>query len=256
MKKNAFFSLFAIAALLLTSCLPDEPGINYSATFARIVTIDHTLSPVRFYCDYTNEVIETENIKTNDDLAKFDLDDVDRALVYFQLDAINYDTQITFQDGAPIEVDAVYNKYLPIDATVKPVYGFSQLQVENGWFYPYAWVSRGYLNIVPQVKTSKGSEKYLVPEAVSNDSLVFSLRVKYDEGSDICSEYACFDLRTLADTVNADAAVKPIMKQMVDRINVASDSVMVVVLGDRKISWPDTITKAYVPTNYFHLQIK
>jgi hypothetical protein len=116
-------------------------------------------------------------------------------------------------------------------------------------------VSRGYLNIVPQIKADWAGEHLLVPEGVSNDTLSFSLRSKYQKGETLRAEFTCFDLRTLADTATADAGAKPVMTAMLDKLNHSSDSVMVVVVADYLNVWPDTIVKTMVPTNYFHLRI-
>lgn len=259
MKKTALRTTVVVcaAALALTSCLPDSPGYTYTNTFSRIVTIDHDVTPPRFYCDYTNDTLTFSNVMTNADLGKYDLTDAKRALITATLTVVDYDVDCTLgRESDAIEVMPVCNKDLVIDDTFGPVYGFSRLEVERTWAYPYAWVSRGYLNIIPQIKSNRQGEHLLVPEGVSNDTLSFSLRSKYSVGDNLRAEFACFDLRTLGDTATADAGAKQVMATMIDKLNHTSDSVMVVVVADYLSVWPDTIVKTLVPTNYFYLQIK
>ena len=245
-----------VLSMVLMSCLPDSPGYTYTASFARVVTIDHGVTPPRFYCDYTNDTLVFSNIKTESDLGKYDLVDEPRALITATVEAIDYDVDYTLSGGTRIEVQSVYNKELVIDETFGPVVGFSKFEVERTWSYPYAWVSRGYLNIVPQIESDKAGEYLLVPEGVSNDTLSFSLRAKYTPGSNLRGEFNCYDLRTLRDTATADASVKAVMASMIDKLNQTDNSVMVVVVADYKTTWPDTIVKSLVPTNYFNLRIE
>ena len=79
--KKIVFCLLSLCAMALTSCLPDTPGYSYTSTFARVVTIDHTVEPPRFYADYTNEQFEFSNIQKNSDLGEYKLTDVSRALI-------------------------------------------------------------------------------------------------------------------------------------------------------------------------------
>ncbi|MBR4433634.1 MAG: hypothetical protein IK011_04155 [Bacteroidaceae bacterium] len=253
--KKFVFGLMTLVAVALTSCLPDSPGYTYTGTFARLVTIDHATVPPRFYCDYTNEVFEFSNITTDADLGKYDLDDVQRALILVNIDVVNYDVDYTLVSGDAITVYSVYNKDFVMDDSFGPVYGFSNLELERAWSYPYAWVSRGYLSIIPQIKADKAGEHLLVPEGVSNDTLSFSLHSRYTLGGELRGDYTCFDLRTLADTATAEPGTKTVMTAMLDRLNHSSDSVMVVVVADYLNVYPDTIIKTVVPTNYFYLRI-
>ena len=258
MKKTTFLSFLILSSIVLTSCLPDSPGNTYTSTFPRLVTINHSTEPPRFYADYTNEEFVISNINTNDDLKKFKLEDADRALIYVTLNVVDYDAEyILERDSYPLDINPVCNKDLTLDESFGPVYGFSRLEVESTWAYPYAWVSHGYLSILPQVKVEKDAESkhYLVPEGVSNDTLSFSLHSQYESGSTLRADYVCFDLQTLGDTASADAEAKSIMKSMVNKLNSSADSVMVVVVADYLKVWPDTIIKTMVPTNYFYLRI-
>ena len=253
--KKLVFGLLTLVAVALTSCLPDSPGYTYTSTFARLVTIDHNTVPPRFYCDYTNEIFEFGNITKESDLSKFGLVDVPRALITATLNVVNYDADYTLVSGDAIEVFPVYNKDFVMDDSFGPVYGFSLLELESSWTYPYAWVSRGYLSIIPQIMSEKAGEHMLVPEGVSNDTLSFSLHTRYAAGETLRADYRCFDLRTLADTATAEPGVKAVMTAMVDKLNHTSDSVMVVVVADYLNVYPDTVMKTMVPTNYFHLRI-
>jgi len=259
--KKIVFCLLALVALVLTSCLPDTPGYSYTSTFVRLVTIDHSVEPPVFYADLTNQQFQFTNIQKNSDLEKYELTDAPRALIVGTVTAADYAVDYTLGNGsAPLEVTPVCNKDVVIDESFGPVYGFSNFEVESGWTYPYAWVSRGYLNIIPQIKTDKvGADRVgeymLVPEGVSNDTLSFSLHTKYSKGDNLRGEFQCFDLRTLRDTATADAGAKPVMAAMIDKLNHTSDSVMVVVVADYMNVWPDTIIKTMVPTNYFYLRI-
>ena len=186
----------------------------------------------------------------------YNLTDVDRALVIITMNAVDYDVDFVLGNGtSPLEVDAVCNKDLQLDDSFGPVYGFSRFEVENSWEYPYAWVSRGYLNIMPVIKSDKTGQHFLVPEGISNDTLSFSLHSKYETGENLRADYLCYDLQTLSDTATADAGAKSVMTAMIDKLNHTSDSVLVVVVADYLNVWPDTVIKTMVPTNYFHLRI-
>ena len=247
MMKRTVLMLSALV-LLLTSCLEDD-GYAYSGTFARIVTIDHSSDPIRFCCDYTNELIECGNVTTDDDLAAYGLEEAKRALVYFDYKANYYENIITLNTGSVIEPIDLWCKALPNDKTYGPVYGFDQLQVESSWSYPYGWVSDGYLNLIPVVLSDVAAKHYLAPAGVNGDTLKFNLYMSYEEGSSYRGEYACYDLRNLLDTASADPQFRPWMKEMTDRLNNGNDSVMVCVWADYMAT--DTIIKATVPTAYF-----
>ena len=66
--KKFFLGCLALASLMLMSCLPDNGGYSYTTSFGRIVTIDHSSSPIRFICDCTGEVYEPENVKSDEEL--------------------------------------------------------------------------------------------------------------------------------------------------------------------------------------------
>lgn len=244
----------AIAAMLMfASCLPDGDGYNYTSQFARVATIDYSSDPISFHCDYTNEKFVFTNVTSADDLGPFDLKGAKRALLNIYMEANAKAANYELISGAPIHAEAVCGK-LPADATLNPVYGFTRLELDT-WSYPYAWVSRGYLSIVPQILSDADATPYLVPKAVSGDTLCFDLRMAYELGKkNYRSQYACFDLRTLADTAQADAAVKPVMKEMIDRVNMG-DTVMARISAYYKTAYPDTVITATVPTSYFSLQI-
>lgn len=249
--KKYLLGCLALAAMLLTSCLPDNGGYSYTANFGRIVTIDHEASPIRFVCDCTGEVYVAENIKSDADLPTA-MQEAERAFVMFNIEMNYNETHVTYTNGNPIDIRPVYNKKIIDDGKFQPLYGFSRLQFDNTFSYPYGWVTDQFLNVTPVIKSNEDGEMFLVPEAASGDTLSFSLFAKYKETDSYMAEYTCFDLRTLADTSDADAEIKAVMKEMVDFVN-ARDSVMVVVVGDYLNV--DTIIKAYVPTNYFKLRI-
>lgn len=246
--------LSVLAVMLLTSCMENE-GYTYSGTFCRIVTIDHSVQPIRFYCDYTGEVIECQNINTESDLVQYGLSNIDRALASFSYQSDINETIVTLNDGcAPIEVGDLWCDNLPKDQPFNPVYGFNQLQVESGWSYPYAWVSRGYLNVIPVTKANASATPYLAPAGANGDTLKFNLYMSYELGSNYRAEYACFDLTQLADTARAAAQFRPWMKEMTDLIH-NRDSVMVCIWADYMHSDTALVSKVTVPTGYFRLNI-
>ena len=241
-----------MVGLLLTSCL-DNDGYTYTGTFCRFVTIDHSVEPIRFYCDYTGEVIECENIKTNSDLGPFNLKSVNRALAYFSYQSTTNETIVSLSEGcAPIEPVDLWCKALPKDKIFNPVYGFNRIQVESGWTYPYAWVSKGYLNMVPVAYADETAVPYLAPAGVNGDTLKFNLYMNYELGNNYRAEYACFDLRNLADTANADPKFRPWMVAMTNLIQ-QKDSVMVCVWSDYQSN--DSIIKVTTPTDYFRMTL-
>lgn len=248
MKKVALI-VSAMVLALLTSCIENE-GYTYSGTFARIVTIDHSSEPIRFYCDYTGDVIECENIQTDSDLGAngLDLKNAKRALVYFYYEQNYYTNIITLTSGTEIKPNDLWCKSLPKDKTFNPVFGFDRMQVENNWAYPYGWVSQGYLNLIPVTKADEAAVPYLAPAGVSGDTLKFNLYMSYELGTNYRAEYACYDLRALKDTASADPKFRPWMKDMTD-LMVQKDSVLVCVYADYQTT--DSIVKATVPTAYF-----
>jgi hypothetical protein len=245
--KKTVWMLSAMLLLLLTSCIEND-GYTYTGTFARIVTIDHIADPPRFVCDYTNEVIECVNIKTDSDLEPFNLKNAKRALVFFYYEA-NYEANlITLTKGDAIDPVPLWCKALPKDKTFNPVYGFNRMQVENGWAYPYGWVSNGYLNLVPVLRADETTVPYLAPAGVNGDTLKFNLYMNYALGENNRAEYFCFDLRNLTDTVSAEPKFRPWMKEMTD-LMLNRDTVMVCVWADYQSN--DAITKVTVPTAHF-----
>ncbi|MBR5964404.1 MAG: hypothetical protein IK000_09715 [Bacteroidaceae bacterium] len=249
--KKFFLGCLALASLMLMSCLPDNGGYSYTTSFGRIVTIDHSSSPIRFICDCTGEVYEPENVKSDEELP-MNLRNVERAFVMFYLEMNYTESHVTFTSGNPLTISSVYNKDLVDDGKFQPLYGFTRLQFDNAFSYPYGWVTGSYLNITPVVKSTYEAEMFLVPEAASGDTLSFSLYSKYVPSDSYLADFTCFDLRTLADTADASDKAKSVMKEMIDFAN-ERDSVMVVVVGDYVSA--DTIIKAYVPTNHFKLRL-
>ena len=251
MKKFAWI-LSAVVGLLLTSCLENE-GYSYTGTFCRVVTIDHESNPPRFICDYTGEVYVCDNINQDSDLGPFDLKNAKRALAYFSYQADLNESIISLSQGcAPIEVTDLWCQSLPKDKTYNPVFGFTRMQVESGWEYPYAWVSQGYLNIVPIAYSDEAVVPYLAPAGVGGDTLKFNLYLSHERGNNYRSQYMCFDLRQLKDTANAEPKFRPWMKDMTDLIK-QKDSVVVCVWADYQAS--DTLKKVTIPTSHFSFSL-
>ena len=237
MKK--FFSIAAtlVVALLTTSCFEDTPSyVEYIVS--RLATIETDASGrVSFVCDYTGEVFKPENVTTVADLSKFHVEATDtRVMATLRIYQEYY-------GDSEVNVDST--------AVYQPLSGFNRLQVESSWAYPYGFVSKGYLSILPVTFSVKEPTLTLQPLGVQGDTLQFELLAQHarDEKNTMCT-YKCYDLRTLADTATAAADVKPVMKEMWSALQRhRTDSMVVNVRAMQE--YGDTVRAVVVPTGYF-----
>ena len=270
MKKRVLFCFACIATLLLTSCL-ENTGYSYTSTFSRIVTIDHSATPVKLIADYTGETFQLDNLTSAEQLSLYDLQDADRAFVTINLDVDNsYKPHWTLVEGKAIKVNAVWNRALPEGAQMNALSGLQNYAVESAWSYPAAWVADGYVNIAPIIQSAGRGTYYLQPKTVYGDTLRFDIKAAFtplDKESYI-ADFVNFDLRTLTDTAEADALTRDVVRDMLNTI-ATRDSVCMMIVGDFhdkyvkidslstgsvKYEERDTVVKYPAYTNYTDLR--
>lgn len=234
MKKNLLFCLACVATLLMTSCW-DEPGYSYTSTFARVVTIDRNAEPLKLVADLTGEVFKPGNLTSAEQLSLYGLENADRAIVSMELAVEDYKQTLTFQSGSAVKVNPVWNAPLPESEKYGALTDLYQLQL--GVSYPYTWMTGTFLNIAPVIRSAGLGAYYLQPTKVYGDTLRFDMAAEYapTTESDVV-DFVNFDLSTLTDTANADAAAKVAVCDMVDAI-ASHDSVFVMVVADYRDSY-------------------
>ena len=252
MKKYFFVFVSMVMAMAMTACLGD-PEYHHTGTFARLVTIDRTQAQPKFVCDYTGEVYTCSNVKSNEDLASYGLKEAERAFVYFDFESTYEASTVSLNSGTVITPASVSGVALPKDVEYCPVYGFERLELEPGWSYPYAWVSGHYLSIMPVTMSDDAPSQYLLPKYVSNDTLYFSLYMSYEKSTSYRSEYICYDLRSLMDTIHADETCKPVLSSMLKALDEGRKQVSLCVMADYVSA--DTIIKAYAPTDKCYIRL-
>ena len=254
--KKILFALIGIVATTLTSCLPD-PEFSYSVPYSRVATIDTTGGSVKFIADYTGEVFKNiTNLMHPEDLAMFNLEGAQRAEVLIRLDIDeSYKQSLLMLDARKIDVRPITNK-VPTDTM--PLLSLQRYPLGGTVFTPTAWVSNGYLNILPVIPSEdKTAQYFLTPEKAIKDSIYFKLTASYKEDASktLYENIHCYDLRTLRDTDNADAALSNKMREVLSAMEThRGDSIMIIVTGDfidYNYKGKDTIRTINHTTNYF-----
>lgn len=243
MKKKVLFPLVCVMAMSLTSCF-EEPGYSQTMDFARIVTIDRNTVPLQLVADYSGEVYKLGNLTSVEQLSLFGLEDTDRAIarIHFEVDD-TYKAKWTLTSADPIKTSPVWNKPLPASDKLNPLTDLYRFQLDS-WSYPITWMAGKYLNIAPVIRSQGRGAYYLQPKGVhGGDTLRFDMAAEYTPttaNSDVV-DYINFDLSTLADTAEADAATLTAVRRMLSTIE-AEDSVCVMVVSDFR-------TKGYLGTD-------
>lgn len=252
--KKTLFALAGVLTLALTSCF-EGTGSSYTSTFSRVVTIDTLSSPVKLIADYTGEEFNKfTNLRTPEQLAQFDLEDALRAEVIMQVYVDESYTQTwTMLQGKKIDIQPVTNKVLT--DSLMPLSSLYPVP----YITPLAWVSEGYLNVIPVIPSGESGKYHLTPEKAINDTLYFNLTTTYKEDSlkAYKEDIQCYDLRTLRDTTNADAELRTKMEEILTAMEQhRTDSVKIILTG-RFIEYNydnlgnDTIRTINVITNSF-----
>lgn len=256
--KKILFALACVLTMAMTSCLP-EPGNSYSTSFLRVTTVDTTTSTVSFVADYTGEVFnKISNLMHTDELAMFNLEGAKRAEILVRLDVDDsYKQSLFMLDARKIDVLPITNKVPTTEQ--KPLLGLQHYPLGGTTFSPAAWVSNGYLNVLPIVPSKKSGTYYLTPERAVKDSLFFNLTATYEE--DPKKEYYeyihCYDLRTLRDTSDADPELRDKMREVLAAMEEhRRDSVRIFLTGkfieyNYNYQGKDTIRTLGCITNYF-----
>lgn len=254
--KKILFALAGVITLAMTSCFPDS-GYSYSVSFSRVATIDTTTSTVSFKADYTGEVFDKiTNLMYPEDLSLFNLEGARRAEILVRLDVdASYQSSLLMLDAREIKVLNITNQ-IPTE-TQMPLLGLQQYPLGGTSLTPTAWVSNGYLNVLPVVPSDKSATYYLTPEKALSDSLFFNLTASYKENSEkvYYENIQSYDLRTLRNTIDADSALHNKMQEVLTAMK-SNDSVRIFVTGkfieynyDRQ--GKDTIRTISHATNYF-----
>ena len=254
--KKILFALAGVITMVMTSCFP-ESGYSYSTSFSRVATIDTTTSTVSFKADYTGEVFDKiTNLMYPEDLAMFNLEDARRAEILVRLDVdASYNSSLLMLDAREIAVRPITNK-TPTEAQM-PLLGFQQYPLGGTSLTPTVWVSNGYLNMLPVVPSEKSATYHFAPEKVQNDSLFFNLTATYEENpkKEYYEYIHCYDLRTLRNTVDADAELRSKMEEALTAMK-ENDSVRIFVTANfieynYNRQNKDTIRTISHATNYF-----
>ena len=271
MKKNLFALVCVVASLMsLTSCF--EPvGYSYNSTFSRIVTINRDKSPLELVADYSNEKFKLDNLTMPEQLSLFDLQDSERAFVTINLQVDNmYKEHWTLVEGKALRVIPVWNQALPEGASINPLSGLQNYQVESAWSYPATWIAGNYVNISPVIQSAGRGTYYLQPNTVYGDTLRFDIAAAYTpiEKEELIADFINFDLRTLTDTLDADEQTRSVVRNMLSTI-AANDTVCMMIVGDFyytytkvdtladgtvKYEQRDTVRKYPAYTNYADLK--
>lgn len=253
--KKILFALAGALTLALTACMEDT-GSRYTSTFSRIVTIDDAGSSVRFIADYTGEVFSNfENLKYTEQLGEFGLTDARRAEIYMKLDVdASYHQTLTMLQAQKIDVQAITNKDIP-EASM-PFVGWQEKPL-----LPTIWVSKGYLNVIPQIPAAQSGKYYLTADSVAGDTLYFDLNATYDRNDSqrLIDNLQCYDLRTLKDTADADPELRVKMRNVLEAMRLhRNDSVRIALTGEfvkynYNYQGRDTVVAVSYVTNYFKL---
>lgn len=248
--KKILFPLVCVACML-TSCL-EEPGYSYNTTFSRIVTIDRAKSPLELVADYSNEKFKLDNLTMPEQLSLFDLQDSERAFVTINLQVDNmYKEHWTLVEGKALRVIPVWNQALPEGASINPLSGLQNYQVESAWSYPTTWIAGNYVNISPIIQSAGRGTYYLQPNTVYGDTLRFDIAAAYTpiKEENYIADFINFDLRTLTDTTAADEATRGIVRNMLSTI-AANDTVCMMIVGDFYYTYTKVDTLANGKVNY------
>lgn len=255
--KKILFALVGVATMMLTSCFEDI-GSSYTSTFARVVTIDTTSTPIKLIADCTGEVFKgISNLQHVEDLEQFGLSDVDRAEVYMQLDVdASYKQTLTMLQANKIDILAVTNT--EITDAQRPFLTWHEKHLGGG-YTPAAWVSGSYLNVVPVIPAGKPGKYFLTADHVKGDTLYFKLSASYneDKSKKLLDYLQCFDLRTLRDTANAAPEQRAKMREVLTAMDAHRKDSMRIALTGEFIEYnfnyqgKDTIVTDGYLTNYF-----
>lgn len=254
--KKILFALICALTLTLSSCF-DGTRSSYTTSFSRIVTIDTTSSSVKFVADYTGEELKGfTNLTYPEQLSQFGLEEALRAEVLMQLHIDeSYKSMLTMLQGKKIDIHPVTNK-TPVDSLM-PLSGWWNIPLNGTGLMTVVWVSDRFLNVRPEVPSAKAGKFYLIPDSVVSDTLHFSLKASYEPAAAkpyYYEDIQCYDLRTLCDTANADAALRAKMRNMLTAMEEhRNDSMQIVLtaLFDIHYYEKDTIMAQSAMTNYF-----
>lgn len=252
--KKIVFSFACIMTMLLTSCF-EETGYNQTQSFWRYVTIDTTGTTLRLKADCTGEVFDRiSNLSMPEQLGNFGLSGAQRALVQLHVEInSSFAQRLTLLQGQKIKIYPVTNQ--EITDSLMHFAGLQSYIYNNN----YAWVTDGFLNVMPITPSSNNVKYYLTAESAIGDTLVFNLNTTYSGNNTLYyDQLQCFDLRTLNDTINADDDMRVKMQKVLKAIeDHRSDSVRILLKGNyaQKSIYTGKDTIVYdnmAMTNYFY----
>ena len=250
---------------LLTSCLEEFGYYEESGEIGCYVTIDtyqesinDTAQSVMLKADFLRNFTNITNLKRPEQLANFGLENAKRAWV-----TIRYSGSVTspwvftlLKKGTKIPSTRPIPTH-PINK--KEVTGDMQyLEGLQSYQNNYIWVADGYLNIIPTIRSGEPGKYYLTPDTVKGDTLFFNLDAEYTKGNNLYyDELQCFDLRTIADSLDADEEIRHKMNEAYHAIkNIDSVRIAITTSYSTKsfATGNDTIVRKTLPhqTNYFY----
>jgi hypothetical protein len=251
MKRNLVRTLFAaiLASALVQACDPMEPS-TYEEVFARFASVQLKDGAASLNIDYTGEVFNLRNFRTESDMKRFNVKNGDRVMAIMRL----YATGTI--DNQKITVDSLYKIPVGEVAQSQPADTMNLYYLLNPYWkftlatkqYPTIWSQGHYVNITPFLYIRNDDAKadfYLYPTGVDQDTLEFML---YSDISDCYNPTSsatpyqsiyCFDISTMRQSV-ADPVENHRRDSLLNRFY-GKDSIVV------QVFMPDSVR---VPTHF------
>ena len=243
MKRNIVRSILAvcIVSAFVISCEPMEPA-SYTENFYRIASVKLDKGKASLKFDYTGEIYNIDNFKTEADMERFGLKHGDRIIAALQYHVVSSVGKITLQDYAQYPILKL-EESRPAD-TLNHDCRFNVLTLSNVK-YPAIWAQGHLINLAPiYYIPNENCERqfYLYPTKVNKDTLELCM-YSYIPQNDLSirgfinasQSWLCFDIASLRDSV-ADADEFNHRKELLSAIDkLEGDSMMVHVIQ------PDTL---------------
>ena len=250
MKRNILAALSAvcIASAFMVSCKPMEPS-TYTDTFHRIASVSYKDGKASMLIDYTGETFILSNFSTKEDMLHFGVQDGDRVVARFTLEAVgNIYNNTLYLDGIVYKYPKLaLAESKPADS-LNYAYRFTTLGLVS-LTYPSAWSQGHIVNLAPEYYIADPNHKadfLLYPTKVVGDTLQMNL---YSDIPDTVRSWAmqqkflCYDMSTLRNTVS-DAKEQAHRDSILDQLTALNqDSITVQIFA------PDYMRKKIIDQN-------